>query len=207
MGCIGLEGPVVGGVGLPQAVVRVVGIDVFAEHPAELARRRSNLVPGRLAGNITRFLGLKHFNHLPLVQPNLDDVADVTEAASYSGGNPVVGHHGQIVDTRLEIPAGDPGEAPLWGLDCIPSARVMPIDFDLLAGLELIGGIITLSRPGADIDVFGRNVGLVWKGTLPSGRGCNQDRAGRSDGKQQAHEDASRPKRVRCGTGEKRTER
>ena len=85
--------------GLPQAVAGKFGVDEAARNPAKLARRRGDLVPGvgRRAAGRTVAPGVQDLDQLAAVQPDLDHVANVAEAAAHAGGHVLFGHRGDVL--------------------------------------------------------------------------------------------------------------
>ena len=92
------------------------------------------------------------------------------------------------------MPAGDPGETAAWRSDGVPTARIVAIDFDFLALLELIGRVVVFARPAPHVDVVGGDVGLVREMGI-GGRGGGRDQAAKDCDKGPSHGDASRVKR------------
>ena len=184
---------------LSYAVAVVIGIDEAAGDPAELARRRGDLVPGRRPMVVARrrpvpvVARFQHFHDFALVQPDLDHVAGVVHTAAHPGRDPFVGHRGQAFAVELQVPAGDPGEAVFGRADGEPAARVVAIDFDLGPRLELFGRVIVFARPAADINIVGGDERLIGERLFrrrPRGCGIRGDTNKQCD-KGPAHGDAS----------------
>ena len=110
---IGRLGVAAVGVTMSQAVVRILGVEIFGRHPAELARGRSDPVPGAAMSVVVR--RFEDFDHFAAVQPHLNHVANVAEAAADPRRHALFGHNGQVVLRRLQESAGDPGKAAVGG--------------------------------------------------------------------------------------------
>ena len=63
----------------------------------------------------------------------------------------------------------------------------MAVDLDLLAAFELVGGIVILARPAADVHVVDRHVGRVGEGLFPVGGEAAESLTTEKQGDQQTH--------------------
>jgi hypothetical protein len=60
-----------------------------------------------------------------------------------------------MVFASLQMAAGNPGEASVRRLNCIPPSGVMAVDFDLSAAVEFVGRIVIVAGAATHIDAIG----------------------------------------------------
>src|SRR5262245_48695693 len=90
-------------------------------------------------------------------------IARAAEARADKAHRPVLFDNCQPLPLRLQAIGLHPAETSFHRPNRVPSARIMPINLHRLPFGQLIGRVIVLPRPTADVDVLGIDVGRVWK--------------------------------------------